>query len=127
MRRKIKEVISGIVLVISIVGIYLFTQQMIFSTSNTGYYGIAILVMVALCLISMLALVTFSSSGWSLEGSCGEWVAAAENYHQLCISLGCKGSRKHSRYGDDEVIVGIPKKLVIPIQEGLEAIPGVFD
>lgn len=58
---------------------------------------------------------------------CGDCTAAAENYHQLCISLGCKGSRKHSRYGDDEVIVGVPKKLVIPIQEGLEAIPGVFD
>ena len=77
MRREIKEVISGIVLVFSIVGIYLFTQQMIFSTSNTGYYGIAILVMVALCLISMIALIAFSSSGWSIEGSCGEWVAAA--------------------------------------------------
>jgi len=58
---------------------------------------------------------------------CGDCTAAAENSHQLCISLGCKGSRKHSRYGDDEVIVGIPKKLIIPIQEGLEVIPGVFD
>lgn len=58
---------------------------------------------------------------------CGDCTAAAENNHQLCISLGCKGSRKHSRYGDNEVIVGIPKKRVIPIQEGLEAIPGVFD
>ena len=57
---------------------------------------------------------------------CGDCTAAAENNHQLCISLGCKGSRKHSKYGNNEVIVGIPKKLVIPIQKGLDTIPGVF-
>jgi uncharacterized protein (DUF169 family) len=58
---------------------------------------------------------------------CGDCTASAENNHQLCISLGCKGSRKHSKYGDDEVIVGIPKILVIPIQDGLDAIPEVLD
>jgi uncharacterized protein (DUF169 family) len=58
---------------------------------------------------------------------CGDCTAAAENSHQLCISLGCKGSRKHSRYGDNEVIVGIPENLIIPILEGLASIPGIFD
>lgn len=39
------------------------------------------------------------------------------------ISLGCKGSRKHSRYGDDEVVVGIPFKLAKEIDIALGKIP----
>ncbi len=39
------------------------------------------------------------------------------------ISLGCKGSRKHSRYGDDEVVVGIPFKLAQEIDIALGKIP----
>ncbi len=39
------------------------------------------------------------------------------------ISLGCKGSRKHSRYGDDEVVVGIPSKLAQEIDIALGKIP----
>ncbi len=42
---------------------------------------------------------------------------------KLGISLGCKGSRKHSLYGDEEVIVGIPYKLAKDIDEALGKIP----
>jgi uncharacterized protein (DUF169 family) len=42
---------------------------------------------------------------------------------KLGISLGCKGSRKHSLYGDDEVVVGIPYKLAKDIDEALGTIP----
>ncbi len=42
---------------------------------------------------------------------------------KLGTSLGCKGSRKHSRYGDDEVVVGIPFKLACEIDEALGNIP----
>lgn len=42
---------------------------------------------------------------------------------KLGISLGCKGSRKHSRYGDDEVVVGIPFKLANDIEDALGKIP----
>lgn len=42
---------------------------------------------------------------------------------KLGISLGCKGSRKHSRYGDDEVVVGIPFKLAQEIDIALGKIP----
>lgn len=42
---------------------------------------------------------------------------------KLGFSLGCKGSRKHSKYGDDEVIVGIPYKLAKDIEEALKKIP----
>lgn len=42
---------------------------------------------------------------------------------KLGISLGCKGSRKHSKYGDDEVIVGIPFELAKDIDEALGKIP----
>ncbi len=42
---------------------------------------------------------------------------------KLGISLGCKGSRKHSRYGDDEVVVGIPFQLAHEIDDALGKIP----
>ena len=45
---------------------------------------------------------------------------------KLGLSLGCKGSRKHSRYGDDEVIVGIPFKLAKDIDEALGKIPQII-
>lgn len=39
------------------------------------------------------------------------------------ISPGCKGSRKHSRYSDDELVVGIPFQLAGEIDEALGKIP----
>ncbi len=42
---------------------------------------------------------------------------------ELGISLGCKGSRKHSKYGDYELVVGIPFKLAEEIDEALGTIP----
>lgn len=45
---------------------------------------------------------------------------------KLGLSLGCKGSRKHSKYGDDEVIVGIPFALAKDIDEALGMIPDIY-
>ncbi len=39
------------------------------------------------------------------------------------ISPGCKGSRKHSRYSDDELVVGIPFKIAGDIDDALGKIP----
>jgi uncharacterized protein (DUF169 family) len=38
---------------------------------------------------------------------------------KLGISLGCKGSRKHSRYSEDELVVGIPFQLARGIDAAL--------
>jgi uncharacterized protein (DUF169 family) len=46
---------------------------------------------------------------------------------KIGISLGCKGSRKHSKYGDDEVVVGIPLRLAKELDEALGNIPGTND
>lgn len=43
------------------------------------------------------------------------------------ISLGCKGSRKHTRYADEEVVVGVPFEIAGQIEETLEKIPGTFE
>jgi uncharacterized protein (DUF169 family) len=69
--------------------------------------------------------VDFTTGG--IASVCGDCTAVPANTGQLCISFGCKGSRKHSRYADEEVIVGIPHSLLYSIQEGLKAIPGIFD
>ena len=42
------------------------------------------------------------------------------------ISLGCKGSRKHSGYADDEVVVGIPFDIAAEIDRALRKIPETF-
>jgi uncharacterized protein (DUF169 family) len=46
---------------------------------------------------------------------------------KIGISLGCKGSRKHTKYGDDEVVVGIPFKLAKELDEALGNIPGTHE
>ena len=46
---------------------------------------------------------------------------------KIGISIGCKGSRKHSLYGDDELVVGIPFKLAMEIDDALGKIPGTLE
>jgi len=41
----------------------------------------------------------------------------------LAISPGCKGSRKHSRYHDEELVIGIPFHLSLKIDSALGKIP----
>ena len=67
----------------------------------------------------------FSNSGTA--SVCGECTVTPFNTKRLCLSIGCKGSRKHSRYTEDEMVVGIPHILVNDINEGLAAIPWIFD
>ncbi|WP_340820275.1 DUF169 domain-containing protein [Methanolobus sp. WCC4] len=43
------------------------------------------------------------------------------------ISYGCKGSRKHSGYANEEVPIGISYELLEKIERGLDTIPGTFD
>ncbi|MDD5616665.1 MAG: DUF169 domain-containing protein, partial [Candidatus Methanoperedens sp.] len=43
------------------------------------------------------------------------------------ISLGCKGSRKHTGYAGEEVVVGIPFEIAGEIEEALGKIPGTFE
>ncbi|MDG6243443.1 MAG: DUF169 domain-containing protein [Methanolobus sp.] len=43
------------------------------------------------------------------------------------LSYGCKGSRKHSRYDNNEVPLGISYGLLEIIEEGLSNIPQTFD
>jgi len=58
---------------------------------------------------------------------CGDCTAAPATNSRISISLGCKGSLKHSKYGEDELIAAIPFNLIKDIHEGLLAIPGIFD
>nr|QNO48067.1 hypothetical protein NLBKJNFB_00005 [Methanosarcinales archaeon ANME-2c ERB4] len=57
---------------------------------------------------------------------CGDCTALAiEN--GVGLSFGCKGSRKHSGYSDDEVPLGIGVKFVKTIEDGLGHIPETRD
>jgi uncharacterized protein (DUF169 family) len=46
---------------------------------------------------------------------------------KIGISPGCKGSRKHSGYAEDELIAGIPFQISFEIEEALSKIPRIFD
>jgi len=46
---------------------------------------------------------------------------------KLGISPGCKGSRKHSRYADEELVVGVPFHLAGEIDANLGRIPGTLE
>lgn len=67
----------------------------------------------------------FSTGGTA--SVCGDCTIAPFIAQQLCISLGCKGSRKHSRYSDFEMVAGIPRNLVEHIENGLAALPDIMD
>jgi uncharacterized protein (DUF169 family) len=43
------------------------------------------------------------------------------------VSYGCKGSRKHSGYANEEVPIGIAYSMLEKIEEGLKTIPATFD
>ncbi len=46
---------------------------------------------------------------------------------KLGISPGCKGSRKHSRYANEELVVGMPFQLAVEIDTNLGRIPGTLE
>ncbi len=46
---------------------------------------------------------------------------------KLGMSAGCKGSRKHSRYSDDELVIGIPFQLAGEIDAALGKIPETIE
>jgi hypothetical protein len=69
MKRETKEAISGVVLLGSIIIILLLMTS---DGSNVwAIFGLAVL-----ALISGVALVAFSETGWRVEGSDGEWIVA---------------------------------------------------
>ncbi len=43
------------------------------------------------------------------------------------ISLGCKGSRKHTGYADEEVVVGVPFEMAAEIDMAIGNIPETFE
>jgi uncharacterized protein (DUF169 family) len=57
---------------------------------------------------------------------CGDCTARVLN-DGIGISYGCKGSRKHSGYANEEVPIGIAYSMLEKIEEGLKNIPSTFD
>ena len=74
MRRVMKEAISGIVLIASLIAMILLEQ--LDSASPNDSYGIAILLLVIISFLSIAALVAFSRTGWKVEGSESDWGTA---------------------------------------------------
>lgn len=74
MKRVIKEVISGVLLIASFASMFLFTQ--LESSSSNNSYGAFVLISAIMIFLSALALITFSKTGWRIMGSEAEWAAA---------------------------------------------------
>jgi uncharacterized protein (DUF169 family) len=69
--------------------------------------------------------ITITTAG--VASVCADCTAQPCNTQQLAFSLGCKGSRKHSRYEDTELIAAIPEALVERIEDALGVIPEIMD
>lgn len=68
--------------------------------------------------------ITLSSAG--AASICGDCTARPLE-DGIGISCGCKGSRKHSGYANEEMPVGISYQMLEIIEEGLKNIPATFD
>ena len=69
--RRTKEAAAAVVFGASLVGIVVLVPAQM--ASDQAGYGVAVLLLAAICLLSMVALVTFSRTGWRLDGSRVEW------------------------------------------------------
>lgn len=74
MRREIKEGLSGIGAIISVVGIFVLLQFEIQASQPT--YGTMILFLAGLFFVSLTGAIVFSRTGTKMEGSTGEWIVA---------------------------------------------------
>ena len=86
MKRAIKEAISGVALFASFFGLLL-----VFYLSNSSYNdytAILAIIFIVATLVSMVALVTYSKTGWSVSGSNNEWEAATLLFPSQRLFLG---------------------------------------
>lgn len=74
MKRVTKEAISGIALIASFFGLLAVFYFRI--PSHDNFTAILTTIFIVATLVSMVALVTFSKTGWSVAGSKNEWDAA---------------------------------------------------
>lgn len=58
------------------------------------------------------------------QSLCSDIVANTLNTNSIQVSLGCSGSRKFARIGDDEVIIGIPSHMLGSLVDSLEKMFG---
>ncbi len=107
MKRAVKEAISGIALISSFIAMIVLNH--LASHSYSDAYGIAILLSVVVCIVSMIALVTYSKTGWSVVGSRGEWNLAIgmnpgglvpwnRNYKEQVEKNECKDRARDEEY-----------------------------
>ena len=72
MKRVIKEAVSGIVLIASFILMILFARM----ETDSGYYGIFVLISATAICISFYAFISYSKPGWRMVGSEDEWAVA---------------------------------------------------
>jgi hypothetical protein len=85
-KKGTKEAISGMALIASFSGLL-----MVFYLGSSPYHGlIAVLsfILIITTLLGMIALVTFSRTGWSVAGSKDEWSAAMSLFPSQRLFLG---------------------------------------
>lgn len=58
------------------------------------------------------------------QSLCADIVAGTLKTNSIQVSLGCSGSRKFARIGDDEVIIGIPAHMLGELVDSLEKMFG---
>ena len=86
MKKGTKEAISGVALIASFTGLLV-----VFYLGNSSYNdltGELAIILIVATLLSMIVLVTFSRTGWSVAGSKNEWDAATLLFPSQRLFLG---------------------------------------
>ena len=97
MKRVIKEIISGILLVASLLIILLVINEHVELTTSIGISLIIFLVLVIVFFGSMIALIHYSKTGSSVEGSEGEWTAAGLLNPSVLLFRDRSGEEAHDK------------------------------
>jgi hypothetical protein len=90
-KKGIKEAISGVALIASFFGLLV-----VINPNNSSYNdltAILAIILILSTLLSIIALVTFSKTGWIVAGSKNEWDVATLLFPSQRIFLGRKSRR----------------------------------
>ncbi len=99
---------------------------------SEGYFDIMLLYLLPERAMRILQAFAYHFGDCTIPGTigaasiCGD-CTARPLLSGMGISYGCKGSRKHSGYRDEELPLGICFELSEKIEEGLKDIPATFD
>jgi len=98
------------------------------SPYHNGYFDVLILFIKPKNAMKLIQAYAYKNGkGFKIKSNgtaslCSETTAYPITSSSINLSMGCRGSRKHSKYSDNEVVVGLSYDVLPEIEKGLEII-----